>query len=97
MKTILCLLLGIFLVTTVFAEEVTTQRCVALNRIDLDDDEILNKKNVSKKCKSHKLGVKTNGAKRDEFTCLCDLPLIFFPSPESGHYNLGLTLCKDEA
>jgi len=39
-----CLLLWPVFVTTVFAEEVATQRCVALNRIDLGDNEILNKK-----------------------------------------------------
>jgi len=44
MKTILCLLSGIFLVTTVFAEGAVTHRCVALNRIDLGDNKILNKK-----------------------------------------------------
>jgi len=43
MKTILCLLSGIFFVTTVFAEEAATHRCVVLNRIGLDDNGILNK------------------------------------------------------
>jgi len=47
-KIPLCLLLSFFLVSTVFAEENFTQQCVELNKIDLNDNDILNENQQQK-------------------------------------------------
>lgn len=48
MKIILCLSISIFLMATAVAQESASQRCVELNRIDLDENELLSKNQQKK-------------------------------------------------
>ncbi len=52
-KIILCLLLNLLLVSTAFAEESIPQHCVQLNKVDLDNNDILDEEQQQKLLKPY--------------------------------------------